>query len=540
MSIRRFFAKTTSEALRMVRDELGSDGVILSNRTVQGGVEILALGHGDIAALIPPPLPQETGPALQSHQESYSGEPGRRKRVSFTSVNKDQVGEAGEADSGGQNPYLFLPVEKPERRTGGATVSNHAAAPDPAIEPFRIAGTGDQAAPDLAHAGGKHRPAVKAKSLPAAQAATHIEGLDGAHARKPRIARRSVSKAVPDAASGGGKGTSLIDLRQVADEVAASVLSEIKSMRGKLEQQLTMLGWKEQERLDPVRGGLLRQLQSAGFTDSRAHELTRQLPSGIDEKDATNWAKSVLVENLQAIASEGEIMEKGGVYALVGPTGVGKTTTTAKLAARCVVRHGADKLALLTTDGYRIGGHEQLRIYGKILGVTVHAVKDTHDLTLALAELRGKHLVLIDTVGMGQRDRMVAEQVAMLAGCGMEVKRLLLLNAASNWHTLDEVAHAYRGNGLAGAIITKLDESVIIGPALDTAIRHRLPLYYTAGGQRVPEDLELADPSYLVNCALDGLPSASSFGMPEDEFVMPMPTCRGDKTSPDVGGIHLG
>ena len=100
-----------------------------------------------------------------------------------------------------------------------------------------------------------------------------------------------------------------------------------------------------------------------------------------------------------------EILEKGGIYALVGPTGVGKTTTTAKLAARCVVRHGADKLALLTTDGYRIGGHEQLRIYGKILGVAVHAVKDAKDLALALAELRGKHMVLIDTVGVGQRDR---------------------------------------------------------------------------------------------------------------------------------------
>lgn len=536
MSIRRFFAKTTSDALRKVRDELGSDGVILSNRTVQGGVEILALGHGDIAALIPPPRPQETGYALQSHQESYADE--RQKRVFFTSVDKDQVGDAEEADSGGQKPDLFLPIEKPERRSTGATISNHGAAPDPAIELSRIAGTGDQAVPDLAHVGRKHRPVVK--SLPPGHSVTDIEGLDAAPPGKPRIARRAVNKAVPDAESSGGKGTPLIDLRQVADEVAASVLSEIKSMRGKLEQQLTMLGWKEQARLDPVRGGLLRQLQLAGFTDSRAHDLTRQLPSGIDEKDATNWAKSVLVENLQAVANEGEIMEKGGVYALVGPTGVGKTTTTAKLAARCVVRHGADKLALLTTDGYRIGGHEQLRIYGKILGVTVHAVKDTHDLTLALAELRGKHLVLIDTVGMGQRDRMVAEQVAMLAGCGMEVKRLLLLNAASNGHTLDEVAHAYRGNGLAGAIITKLDESVIIGSALDTAIRHRLPLYYTAGGQRVPEDLELADPSSLVNCALDGLPSASPFDMPEDEFVMPMRTCRGDKTSPDIGGIHLG
>ncbi|HJT52050.1 MAG TPA: flagellar biosynthesis protein FlhF, partial [Nitrosospira sp.] len=245
---------------------------------------------------------------------------------------------------------------------------------------------------------------------------------------------------------------------------------------------------------------------------------------------------------IEAIGNESEILEKGGVYALVGPTGVGKTTTTAKLAARWVVRHGADKLALLTTDGYRIGGHEQLRIYGKILGVTVHAVKDAHDLTLALAELRGKHLVLIDTVGMGQRDRMVAEQVAMLAGCGIEVKRLLLLNAAANRHTLNEVAHAYRGDGLAGAIITKLDESVVLGCALETAIRHRLPLFYTACGQRVPEDLELADPSYLVDRALDHLPSVSPFAELEDETILSLKIQKAANSSFDRSrsGAYIG
>ena len=257
--------------------------------------------------------------------------------------------------------------------------------------------------------------------------------------------------------------------------------------------------------------------------------LLEQLPAenaGNGEKDTMNWIKNVLTSNLQSIGDEREILEKGGVYALVGPTGVGKTTTTAKLAARCVVRHGADKLALLTTDSYRIGGHEQLRIYGKILGVTVHAVRDTQDLNLALAELRGKHMVLIDTVGMGQRDQMVAEQVAMLAGCGTPVKRLLLLNAASNRHTLDEVAHAYQGDGLAGAIITKLDEAVTIGCALDTAIRHRLPLYYVASGQRVPEDLEMADSRPLVNRALDNPPAESSCAMPEDAFPLILTDCR--------------
>jgi flagellar biosynthesis protein FlhF len=219
--------------------------------------------------------------------------------------------------------------------------------------------------------------------------------------------------------------------------------------------------------------------------------------------------RDALAQNLNAIESEDEILEKGGTYALVGPTGVGKTTTTAKLAARCVVRHGAGKLALVTTDGYRIGGHDQLRIYGSRLGVAVHAVNDAKDLPAVLSELRRKHMVLIDTVGMSQRDQMVAEQVAMFADCGTEVKRLLLLNAASSLQTLNEVAAAYRGSGLAGAIITKMDEAVVRGSVLEIALRHSLPLFYVSSGQRVPEDIELADLEKLVNSALDNAPTPS-------------------------------
>ena len=145
------------------------------------------------------------------------------------------------------------------------------------------------------------------------------------------------------------------------------------------------------------------------------------------------------------MADEDAILDRGGVFALVGPTGVGKTTTTAKLAARCVMRHGPEKLALITTDAYRIGGHEQLRIYGKILGVMVHSVKDEADLRIALKELRNKHTVLIDTIGMSQRDQMVTEQVAMLTESGANVKRLLCLNATSTNETLNEVVRAYQG-----------------------------------------------------------------------------------------------
>ena len=227
----------------------------------------------------------------------------------------------------------------------------------------------------------------------------------------------------------------------------------------------------------------------------------------------------MLGRNLHTASSSDEIVDAGGAYALVGPTGVGKTTTTAKLAARCVVRHGADSVALLTTDGYRIGAHEQLRIYGRILGVQVHAVRDAADLRRTLAELSGKHLVLIDTIGMSQRDRLVGEQAAMLDGAG-DVRRLLLVNATSRGDTLDDVVRAYgqgAQQGLAGAVLTKVDEAVSLAPAVDALIRHRLELHYVANGQRVPEDLHLPNRAYLLHRALKGLPENSPHHLIGDE-----------------------
>jgi flagellar biosynthesis protein FlhF len=281
----------------------------------------------------------------------------------------------------------------------------------------------------------------------------------------------------------------------------AEMMQELRAMRGMMETQLAELAWNATQNRTPQKGLILREMLGAGFSPSLARYVTEKLPDVKNEADALRWLKNTLSRNLITMGNEHEILEKGGVFALVGPTGVGKTTSTAKLAARCVMRHGTDKLALITTDGYRIGGHEQLRIYGKILGVMVHSVKDEADLRIALRELRGKHTVLIDTIGVSQRDNMVAEQVAMLSGAGNNVQRLLCLNATSTGETLSEVVRAYTGTGLAGCIMTKLDEAATIGNVLDVIIRAKLNLYYVSNGQRVPEDLHLADRAYLMDRA---------------------------------------
>ncbi|MDP3843963.1 MAG: flagellar biosynthesis protein FlhF [Oxalobacteraceae bacterium] len=392
MNVHKFTGVTSRDALRRVRDMLGPDAVILSNRPIDGGVEIMALAHDDISSI-------------------ESRQPENRERQPNKVIPE-------------------LPVKTP-------------AAPLSAIEPDPLSG--------LADALEMMREMSIAKN---AAANEHLE-----------------------------------------------VMSEIRSMRGMLETQLAEISWGTLQKREPVKSVILRELLAAGFSASLARYLTEKSPATDKPEAGVQWVKSILSRNIATMTNENEILEKGGVYALVGPTGVGKTTTTAKLAARCVMRHGTGTLALITTDGYRIGGHEQLRIYGKILGVIVHSVRDEADLRIALKELKSKHTVLIDTVGVSQRDQMVAEQVAMLSGAGADVKRLLCLNATSTGETLNEVIRAYKGGGLAGCIITKLDEAATIGSVLDAVIRQKLNLYYVSNGQRVPEDLHLANPLYLVDRA---------------------------------------
>ena len=285
-----------------------------------------------------------------------------------------------------------------------------------------------------------------------------------------------------------------------------NVIREIHSMRGMIEEQLAGIVWNEAQRRDPVRGHLLRTLLGAGFSARLAKDILADLPTGQSYASGMNYVKSALAHQLPMLENEDALMHEGGVFALMGPTGVGKTTTTAKLAARCVMRFGPEKLALVTTDSYRIGAYEQLRIYGQILGVSVHAVKDAVDLERVLADLRDKHMVLIDTVGMSQRDRAVSDQIAMLCTASRPVKRLLLLNASSHGDTLNEVVQAYRrgaqaggGNDLVGCIFTKVDEATHPGVLIDMAIRHQLPVHYISSGQKVPEHLMLGDRVALID-----------------------------------------
>jgi flagellar biosynthesis protein FlhF len=320
-------------------------------------------------------------------------------------------------------------------------------------------------------------------------------------------------------------------LSDPADTIApamADLAAELRSLRSLVEQQLGGFAWAEQTRRSPEQVEVLRRLLAAGLSSALAREVTasavdtlRDLPGNGTAVDAL-WrqVRALLLERLRGLCESGDASTRGGVFALVGPTGVGKTTTVAKLAARCVIARGAASTALLSTDGFRVGALDQLRIYGRILGVPVIAVRDENELAATLREVGTRHLTLIDTVGMSQRDRRIAEQVALLCGEGRPVQRVLLLSAAASGSTLEDVVQRYGGAGLAGCVLTKIDEAISLGGVLDVVLRHGLRVLFVTNGQRVPEDLHLPNPLYLVDRALRGREGENPFVPTDEDFPL--------------------
>lgn len=300
-----------------------------------------------------------------------------------------------------------------------------------------------------------------------------------------------------------------------ADDVMQSVAGEIKSLRGLLEEQLAGLTLSDAERRDPVKAAVWRTVLNLGFSPALLRKLLEHMPGDCDQAKALRWVRTALARNIRT--RDDDIIERGGVYALLGPTGVGKTTTVAKLAARCSMAQGAGSVALVTLDNYRIGAFEQLRIYADIIGVPIYAVKDHTQLVATLDQLSSRRLVLIDTAGMNQRDLRLADQISLLCGDGLAVKRILLLAATAHGSTLEDMLRGYGERELFGCVLTKLDESVAFGALLDVMIRHRLTLLYVTEGQRVPEDIVKAD----VDALLDRVfrtPQRGAFSLRENEF----------------------
>jgi flagellar biosynthesis protein FlhF len=284
-----------------------------------------------------------------------------------------------------------------------------------------------------------------------------------------------------------------------ATDAPAPVLDEMRrelvSLRGFIERELAGLASTEEERRDPTRARLTESLVALGLPVALARTIARG--TRIESDADTNLRNALAVLAHRLPVADDSLFDRGSVLALVGPSGVGKTTTIAKLAARCVMRHGARSCALITTDTDRIGATEQIRTYGRILGIPVMTAPDVHALRSALDGLKDRRLVLVDTAGIGQRDARLVEQVELLSPLP-DVTRLLVLAATTQAHALGETVRAYRALAPAACIVTKLDEAGSLGGLIGTAIEYELPLAWVSAGHRVPEDLNPARAHQLV------------------------------------------
>ncbi|MBN3752795.1 flagellar biosynthesis protein FlhF [Paraburkholderia sp. Tr-20389] len=629
MNIRKFVGATSRDALRLVREALGSDAVVLSNRTNEDGtVEIVAVADRDLSAIAPRGQEGTASGNLNAGTNAAAG--GTRALMAPTTsptlpsmpVNPYASGMPdvfssvfGASPEAGTERMPAASEEKAEPQPA-ATASAAAEAPaanasrasdDVRVElraearselPAAPGAAAKPAAPAMPEAPARQRtmaetnpwlidharriaakdvvPAANPTMTPAAAVArglgTPVDAVneeakpDWAREAAQLAARRAAQKGhvTPTVAEGASDINTARDARKgaagdITPKVAAAltesiqsrieqmvnetVMHELGAMRGMMEEQFAGLLWADRQRRSPTHAALTKHLFAAGFSAQLVKMVIDNLPEvdGLDE--GMEWVRTVLESNVPVMENEDALMERGGVFALMGPTGVGKTTTTAKLAARCVMRFGASKVALLTTDSYRIGGHEQLRIFGKILGVSVHAVKDSADLTLALSELRNKHIVLIDTIGMSQRDRLVSDQISMLCRAGQPVQRLLLLNATSHGDTLNEVVQAYQNapdqQPLAGCILTKLDEATNLGSVLDTVIRYKLPVHYVSTGQKVPENLYVATKKFLIKSAFC-IPRDNSPFVPQDEDVPALLSALSARSTADLHEVRFG
>lgn len=276
--------------------------------------------------------------------------------------------------------------------------------------------------------------------------------------------------------------------------------AELRTLRSLFESQLRLQEWQRMGQRHPLRITLLRRLTELGLGPDVARKLTDQVPERDDLEQAWSQAMALLRQRLPVTGDD--IVEHGGVVAIVGPTGVGKTTTVAKLAARFALRHGRRHVALVTTDNFRIGGQEQLRSFARILGVPVHAANDREELAAVLADLGDKRLVLIDTAGMSHRDMRLSEQLHTLEAAGSAVRAYLVVSANTQLPALCEIVRGFRKVNPVGCILSKVDEATSLGGAMTTVLRYRLPVAYLGTGQRVPEDLQPARNDRLLESAL--------------------------------------
>ena len=474
MNVKRFTARTSRDALALVRQAFGDDAVVMSTRPCAEGVEVLAMAPESVLQLervgMPAEAPRAQPNIVQPRALPRAAEPrsGERQEPSFDGPVEQDVEQLQMSTLSFQDYVRQRMLKRREaQRVAEASAEPVAPPPPPVVAPIAAARSRAAAQRDV-------------REVPVLR-----EELRGT---EPALGISAPAALVPaPMAQPPGTGR--------ADQI--EMMGELRSMRGLIEQRFGALAFMEKLQRHPRQAQLAQRLLDTGFSPALIRKLVESLPADVDEMA---WAAGVLERNLATGERETAIEDAGGVYALIGATGVGKTTSTAKLAAAFAARHGAAELGLITLDAYRVAAHEQLRTYGRILGVPVHTAHDRASLEDLLDLLSGKRMVLIDTAGMAQRDTRTRELLEMISH--RSISRILVVNASAQGETIEDQLAAYGAPACRGLILSKLDEAVKLGPALDSLIRHKLKVLAVANGQRVPEDWHRLSANALIQRAI--------------------------------------
>jgi flagellar biosynthesis protein FlhF len=353
------------------------------------------------------------------------------------------------------------------------------------------------AAPAAAAPTGRTAQPVQAPSAPAPAAVT------------PRPAAARPVAVVRPAANTAGTAVTVSPAPAAArtaprsDAAYGAMQRELQVMRRMLETGLAGMTWNDRRLREPLRARVLEELTAMDIAPDVALTLAELTPQRTTLDNPSHIPLALLAKHLPIVNDPTCVA--GGITAVVGPTGAGKTTTIAKLAARWCMQHGSQDLALVSTDSYRIGAREQLMTYARILGAPMHAANGAKELARVLERLKDKKLILIDTAGMGPRDVRLTEQLAALKYGASRARVLLALPAQAEGQALDEIVCAFVRVKPAGCVLTKVDEAASLGPAISTVLRHKMKIAYICDGQRVPEDLHASHQKriWLVRSALE-------------------------------------
>jgi len=456
MNIQRFIAPTAREALAKARHAFGDGTLILSNRPTASGIEVVATGEDTLAA-----LDRHEEARQNQRQATPKASPAKALPVLRADPDSLVVDDATQLAMSTLSFQDYVRERMLRRRQESLSTQ-----PSPAT-----ADRPSTARPPMPTARASFKPAEKVAPL-----------------QLPPTTPRT--QAQPIAAPSEG------------------IVNELQAMKALIEDRFNTLTWLGQARQNPIHSNLMLKLIRSGYSPALARTIMERMPEEMNAADAMKWVVDVLTRNLRTDSNSAALHEEGGTYALVGATGVGKTTTAAKLAGLCARTHGPASVGLITLDTYRVGAHEQLRAYGRMLGVVAHLAHDKAALQDLLGLLANKKMVLIDTTGIAPNDPRKRDMMEMLNLPG--INRLLVLNAGGHGDTLDDMVSAFKTGLAQQTILSKTDEATKIGPALDAAIRHQLLLRGVTTGQKVPEDWERADAAHLVGMSMRA-PARSAF-----------------------------